>query len=30
LSRLLAHPDVIANSITTRWLEEEFAEGRLT
>jgi len=29
LSRLLAHPDVVANTITTRWLEEEFAEGRL-
>ncbi|MCW5721084.1 MAG: ATP-grasp domain-containing protein [Devosia sp.] len=29
LARLLAHPDVVANTITTRWLEEEFAEGRL-
>tara|TARA_R110002072_G_scaffold294270_2_gene464271 strand:- start:5508 stop:6866 length:1359 start_codon:yes stop_codon:yes gene_type:complete len=29
LARLLAHPDVVANAITTRWLEEEFAEGRL-
>lgn len=29
LARLLSHPDVIANTITTRWLEEEFAEGRL-
>jgi acetyl-CoA carboxylase biotin carboxylase subunit len=29
LACLLAHPDVAANTITTRWLEEEFAEGRL-
>lgn len=29
LSRLLTHPDVVSNTITTRWLEEEFAEGRL-
>lgn len=29
LASLLAHPDVVANTITTRWLEEQFAEGRL-
>lgn len=29
LARLLAHPDLVANTITTRWLEEEFAGGRL-
>ena len=29
LSRLIAHPDVATNIITTRWLEEQFDEGRL-
>lgn len=29
LARLLTHPDVVANTITTRWLEDEFSEGRL-
>lgn len=28
LARLLAHPDVAANTITTRWLEERLGEGR--
>lgn len=29
LASLLAHPDVVANTITTRWLEEKFDEGSL-
>ena len=29
LARLLAHPDMQANTITTRWLEEQFAQGAL-
>ena len=29
LAQLVAHPDVAANVITTRWLEEQFDEGRL-
>jgi acetyl-CoA carboxylase biotin carboxylase subunit len=29
LAQLVAHPDVAANVVTTRWLEEQFDEGRL-